>query len=790
LYITDSQRSTDVVSIGELAYYGYIDGTITANHLTVAGGVGIGTDSPQYKLDVNSGRDVMLRVMPIASTSGKLLFGRQGTTDIRSSAIEVYNASGANNNYMKFLVHDGTGISPYETRKEVMTLVGNGNVGIGTTTPQEKLSINGSILLKSRNDDDGGIIFERNTATFDDPTTHRRFIMDTNAVASGLHPGNGNDHLYFRYTAAGPAPAATGTSIGPNYGGTAVTNLMTLNQTGNVGIGTTNPTAKLDVAGNIKCSGNIVADGTLTTAISIAAGKDTETTSFFGRSLVGSWSNSGGNALNDFAIFSHHDRQNERDFAVMASAGGTTYLNAKADNVIRFRINNDNKMTLDANGNLGINNTSPSERLHVGGTIKCTESLRAGLECYVQNWVRILGSHAGIYWEQWGGGWSMTSSTYVRVHNDRWIYTAGGVQCTTFRINGFNNKLEIRAYVENIGFYGDAGLNGFIEDDTQSSSPFNFTGQHRTFIKDIPHQKAIDYEGYIVCADQNRYVKMANGVETGNKAITINESLPIVSLSKKVNDKSCFGVISTTEDPDTRTEKNGKFVSLFKKESGDTRTYINSVGEGAVWIVDTNGPLESGDYITTSSLQGYGQKQNSDSLKNYTVAKITMDCDFNPQTQKVKKIKQALQDVTYWVKTESMAVTKDEIYDDLAEEDRELIEIKYYVDENEVEIIEEKYNELTEEEKENYSEQTRYIKHIIKKYKEKFRPKSDIEKYTEETHNELANVLDENGEFQWEETDETETAYIVKYLDENGGITDKGNHEHVAAFVGCTYHCG
>jgi len=283
---------------------------------------------------------------------------------------------------------------------------------------------------------------------------------------------------------------------------------------------------------------------------------------------------------------------------------------------------------------------------------------------------------------------------------------------------------------------------------------------------------------------------MSNGVETGNKAITINESLPIVSLSNKVNDKSCFGVISTTEDPDTRTEKNGKFVSLFKKESGDTRTYINSVGEGAVWIVDTNGPLESGDYITTSSLQGYGQKQNSDSLKNYTVAKITMDCDFNPTTQKVKKIKQALQDVTYWVKTESMAVTKDEIYDDLAEEDRELIETKYYVDENRVEIIEEKYNELTEEEKEKYSEQTRYNKHMIKRYKEKIRPKSDIEKYTEETYNELANVLDENGEFQWEETDETETAYIVKYLDENGGITDKGNHEHVAAFVGCTYHCG
>jgi hypothetical protein len=44
-----------------------------------------------------------------------------------------------------------------------------------------------------------------------------------------------------------------------------------------------------------------------------------------------------------------------------------------------------------------------------------------------------------------------------------------------------------------------------------------------------------------------------------------------------------------------------------------------------------NGSLESGDYITTCNLQGYGMKQNDDFLHNYTVAKITIDCDFNPK---------------------------------------------------------------------------------------------------------------------------------------------------------------
>ena len=61
------------------------------------------------------------------------------------------------------------------------------------------------------------------------------------------------------------------------------------------------------------------------------------------------------------------------------------------------------------------------------------------------------------------------------------------------------------------------------------------------------------------------------------------------------------------------------------------RTYINSVGEGGMWVCNKNGPLENGDYISSSSIPGYGMKQtkNEDCLTNYTVAKITCNCDFN-----------------------------------------------------------------------------------------------------------------------------------------------------------------
>jgi len=213
---------------------------------------------------------------------------------------------------------------------------------------------------------------------------------------------------------------------------------------------------------------------------------------------------------------------------------------------------------------------------------------------------------------------------------------------------------------------------------------------------------------------------MSNKLEKGNKAITQNESLPLVSLSTKSNDKSCFGVISDSEDPEQRSDKFGNFVTPYEKEDGDTRIYINSVGEGAIWVSNKNGSLESGDYITTSDIPGYGEKQDDDILHNYTVAKITMDCDFNPQSQPKEII----------LKQETLDASGNTIYE---------------------------------------------------------------------------NVLDDNGMLQWtNELDGSgnivyEYPYNLRYLDLSGNRYSKDDYDtkianneevYIAAYVGCTYHCG
>ncbi len=94
-----------------------------------------------------------------------------------------------------------------------------GNVGIGTTTPPQKLSISGQ-----------------------ESSAHG---VGAGIGISNIAPGGAN--WYLRVGATGTATPASGFSLADD-----IAYRLVIDKSGNVGIGTTNPQAKLDVAGNIR----------------------------------------------------------------------------------------------------------------------------------------------------------------------------------------------------------------------------------------------------------------------------------------------------------------------------------------------------------------------------------------------------------------------------------------------------------------------------------------------------------------------------------------------------------
>jgi hypothetical protein len=345
-----------------------------------------------------------------------------------------------------------------------------------------------------------------------------------------------------------------------------------------------------------------------------------------------------------------------------------------------------------------------------------------------------------------------------------------------FGINGGTLRYNVGSTADVHRFYGLNTLYATIAVGSGGGT-LTFTGQHKSFPHESLSGKTVDeLSGLIVCAS-GEHISINDEIpQRGKDGITISEAIPTVRLSVTENEKTVFGVVSNIEDPENtqREDRNGAFTSSFEKIVGDTRIYVNSLGEGAIWVVNTNGSLTNGDYITTSNVAGYGQKQASDSLKNYTVAKITMDCDFTGTPVPKKQIKKK-------TVTETIEETVTEEYEDNMAED---IYTYDAVHDCYTKTIKDNIRTMTRDVMQEYELRDSDGNVITESYSS---PKIIVKTVTHEV-----NDLDEHGQLQWEDdpSGATEKAYKIRYLDANGVITDEANHVHKAAFVGCTYHCG
>jgi hypothetical protein len=193
---------------------------------------------------------------------------------------------------------------------------------------------------------------------------------------------------------------------------------------------------------------------------------------------------------------------------------------------------------------------------------------------------------------------SSTNTDYVCVSgntayqslNDKFLYIANGT-FTGFHRNYTNDELFD---VENPEIF----KNSFVGYIVISS------GKIKTDYSSI-EEELIEEEEKL-----NNKVEWKSAID--KEGIFIEDALPIIKLSRVKKDKRVFGVLG-----DPKRNCNSK-----------ERLIVNSVGEGAICVCNTNGNIENGDYIQSSDVLGHGEKQDDDILHNYTVAKATIDCNF------------------------------------------------------------------------------------------------------------------------------------------------------------------
>jgi hypothetical protein len=212
------------------AYNGYVK-------VDAQGKLGVGV-SPNYKLHVDSGDVAISNGGNVAQAGGSLYLNAMSSTTSPMAGIKGlldWAGSGEEQGKLAFFTRPNTGVAG-AVMTERMRIDSIGNVGIGTASPSAKLDVNGSVRV-------GAVVNSGATlgATVGmggySTSPQMRVIFNHNSGGMLGIGSNGSGSMIF-----GRAVDLTGT---------VETEQMRLDASGNVGINTTAPTARLDVGGNV-----------------------------------------------------------------------------------------------------------------------------------------------------------------------------------------------------------------------------------------------------------------------------------------------------------------------------------------------------------------------------------------------------------------------------------------------------------------------------------------------------------------------------------------------------------
>ncbi|MDE2141428.1 MAG: hypothetical protein KGJ84_03310 [Elusimicrobia bacterium] len=337
----------------------------TAYHLVVSttGNVGIGTTNPGARLqtECDEGGNC-IRIHGIGNYEPVLDL----SSSTPNTGLQVLRDTSLANFWAVKTVTPGLSLGLFtdNTASRGIYIQTGGNVGIGTTSPSQKLDVR-----TAANSVDGAHIQAGDS----------HFLDLRASMSSGANNGivqTGDAGIIYSSGTMG-----TGAFVIAPWAGS--TSGIRMDASGNVGIGTTNPGAKLDVQDTSATDSYSLRAGTSTTAyhlvVSTTGNVGIGTTSPGARlDVIGPLQVSGGNVFATIANSAQLSYETGLAAGRLIAFGpnGTTagQLNLTVANSIGGQQSN---MVLNAAGNVGIGTTSPGYRLDVqGGSISNNSNLR------------------------------------------------------------------------------------------------------------------------------------------------------------------------------------------------------------------------------------------------------------------------------------------------------------------------------------------------------------------------------------------------------------------------------
>ena len=355
--------------------------------ITSGGNVGIGTTSPAHKLSVVGQGTGIAHIGDAGFGSGNYV----GASFNGTLSTTNYNfLSSSTDTHLYINRPAGNAIKFREANVEQMTILAGGNVGIGTTSPYEKLEVAGAISAT------GAVAGQ-----------------SAQGHSTTLAVSGGTSYLYAVDWGAEFKPLSVqGKTISLETGTGSTTARVTIDNSGNVGIGTTSPAEKLQVAGNVAVhpgqkfgwiynpgtDNNIynyiqtpISGGVAASALEISGSRWTNgnvagvifTHQTGGQIMtimtggnVGIGTTSPAYKLDVVGkIFSNTEIQ--ASSAVINSSGGYASFgsNSGATPIRIGRDTTSNDIIINASGDVGIGTTSPAAKLHVIGNVTVSATL-------------------------------------------------------------------------------------------------------------------------------------------------------------------------------------------------------------------------------------------------------------------------------------------------------------------------------------------------------------------------------------------------------------------------------